>query len=106
MGSIVFMLDEKNSAYWGAYGVSKAALESYMMILADELDSDNNPIRVNGIKPEKTRTKLRMRAYPGEDPNLLPLPEEMIEPFVYLMSDESRGLHGEILPATSVKTNK
>lgn len=95
--SIVFNLDVKNSAYWGAYGVSKAGLESFMKILADELDSDNNPIRVNAVKPKKVRTKLRMRAYPGEDPNTLPLPESIMEKFIYLMSAESKDQHGQII---------
>jgi len=95
--SILFNLDEKNSAYWGAYGVSKAGLESYMKILADELDSDNNPIQVNAIKPGKVRTKLRMKAYPGEDPNTVPLSEEMTDRFVELMAVEHHERHGEII---------
>lgn len=95
--SIVFNLDEKNSAYWGAYGVSKAGLESFMKILADELDSDNNPIQVNAIKPGKVRTKLRMRAYPGEDPNTLPLAEEITDAFVSLMDVDQHQQHGEII---------
>jgi NAD(P)-dependent dehydrogenase (short-subunit alcohol dehydrogenase family) len=95
--SIVFTLDEKVSAYWGAYGVSKAGLESFMKILADELESDSNPVRVNAIKPNKARTKLRMKAYPGEDPNSMPLPDQLMENFVYLMSDASKDKHGEIL---------
>jgi len=95
--SILFNLDEKNSAYWGAYGVSKAGLESYMKILADELDSDNNPIQVNAIKPGKVRTKLRMKAYPGEDPNTIPLAEEMTDRFVELMAVDQHDHHGEII---------
>ena len=95
--SILFNLDEKNSAYWGAYGVSKAGLESYMKILADELDSDNNPVQVNAIKPGKVRTKLRMRAYPGEDPNTVPLAEELTDRFVELMDVEHHDHHGEII---------
>ena len=95
--SIVFTLDEKETAYWGAYGVSKAGLTSFMKILADELESDANPIRVNGIKPEKIRTKLYMRAYPGEDPNTLRKPEEIMEKYLYLMADDSTETHGLII---------
>ena len=95
--SILFNLDEKNSAYWGAYGVSKAGLESYMKILADELDSDNNPIQVNAIKPDKARTKLRMKAYPGEDPNTIPLADEITDHFVELMDVDAHDFHGEII---------
>lgn len=94
--SIVFTLDEKDSAYWGAYGVSKAGLTSFMKILADELDSESNPIRVNAIKPSKVRTKLYMRAYPGEDPNTLRRPEVIVDQYLYLMSDDSSDTHGKI----------
>ena len=94
--SIVFTLDEKESAYWGAYGVSKAGLTSFMKILADELDSESNNIRVNGIKPQKVRTKLHLRAYPGENPNLLMKAEEIMENYLYLMSDKSKKSHGTI----------
>lgn len=95
--SIVFTLDEKESAYWGAYGVSKAGLTTFMKILADELESDTNPIRVNAIIPTKVRTKLYMRAYPGEDPNTLKKPEEIMEKYLYLMSSESSTEHGSII---------
>lgn len=95
--SIVFTLDEKDSAYWGAYGVSKAGLTSFMKILADELETDSNPIRVNAIKPNKVRTKLHMRAYPGEDPNTLIKPEEIMEKYVYLMGKDSANEHGLII---------
>ena len=95
--SIVFTLDEKDSAYWGAYGVSKAGLTSFMKILADELDTDTSPVRVNAIKPYKIRTKLQMRAYPGDDPNTMKKPDEIMEKFVYLMSDESAKTHGLII---------
>ena len=95
--SIVFTLDEKDSAYWGAYGVSKSGLTSFMKILADELDSDSNPIRVNAIKPDKVRTKLYMRAYPGEDPNSLQQADEIMEQYLYLMGADSQDSHGQII---------
>lgn len=95
--AIVFNLDEKSSAYWGAYGVSKAGLESYMKILADELESDSSPVRVNAVKPEKVRTKLRMRAYPGEDPNLLATTESITDKFVELMQSDRKDQHGQII---------
>ena len=95
--SIVFTLDDKDTAYWGAYGVSKAGLTTFMKILADELDTDSNPIRVNGIKPQKVRTKLHLRAYPGENPNLLMRPEEIMENYLFLISDDSKETHGKII---------
>ncbi|MDH5517896.1 MAG: YciK family oxidoreductase [Gammaproteobacteria bacterium] len=95
--SIVFTLDEKDSAYWGAYGVSKSALSSFMKILADELESESNPIRVNAIKPDKVRTKLYMRAYPGQDPNEIPQADSIMEQYLYLMAADSRDSHGLII---------
>jgi len=97
--SIVFTLDEKDSAYWGAYGVSKAGLSSFMKILADELESDNNPIRVNAVKPKDIRTKLYMKAYPGIDPNTLTTPEEIMPHYLHLMSDDSINTHGSVIDA-------
>lgn len=95
--SIIFTLDEKDTAYWGAYGVSKAGLTSFMKVLADELESDTNPIRVNAIKPKKVRTKLHMRAYPGEDPNTLVKAEDIMEQYLYLMGDDSQSEHGLVI---------
>lgn len=95
--SIVFTLDEKDSAYWGAYGVSKAGLSSFMKILADELETKSSPVRVNAIKPDKVRTKLYMRAYPGEDPNTIKKPEDIMEQYLYLMANDSVDTHGSII---------
>lgn len=64
---IVFTLDNKRTAYWGAYGVAKAGLDAFMQILADELESSN--ITVCGIAPEKVNTSFRTRAFPGENPD-------------------------------------
>ncbi|MDH5393815.1 MAG: YciK family oxidoreductase [Gammaproteobacteria bacterium] len=102
--SIVFTLDEKDSAYWGAYGVSKSGLTSFMKILADELESDNNPIRVNAIKPDKVRTKLYLRAYPGEDPNSLIRADDIMEQYLYLMGADSSDCHGSIISLSSISS--
>lgn len=90
--SIIFTADDKNTAYWGAYGVSKAALQSLMEILANELDHTN--IRVNAINPGTVRTSFRKRAFPGEDPNQHTPPEEIAPYFLRLLKGEfgdSRG---------------
>lgn len=86
--SIVFTTDDKSHAYWGAYGISKDALTSFMKILADELDTENNAVRVNAINPGAVRTQMRVRAFPGEDPNTLPLPDDVMAAYLYLMSDD------------------
>lgn len=86
--SIVFTTDDKSHAYWGAYGISKDALTSFMKILADELDTENHAVRVNAINPGAVRTQMRVRAFPGEDPNTLPLPDDVMAAYLYLMSGD------------------
>lgn len=69
-------------AYWGAYAVSKAALEMMTRTYAKEIDM--TPIRVNMVNPGATRTQMRSQAMPGEDPNTLPTPEDRADVFVDL----------------------
>jgi NAD(P)-dependent dehydrogenase (short-subunit alcohol dehydrogenase family) len=82
---------------WGAYSVSKFALEGFTQILAEELK--DNGIRVNSLNPGPTRTEMRAAAYPDEDPLTLQRPEEIMKAFVYLASDESRGITGKSFDA-------
>lgn len=91
--SILFTLDDKSTAYWGAYGVSKAGLSALMKILADELESSS--IRVNGLIPGTVRTNFRTRAFPAEDPTTLTTPEEVATAATFLLSDESKIIDGE-----------
>ena len=84
-------------ARWGAYAVSKAALEGFTQVLADELRGEG--IRVNSVNPAATRTQMRAQAYPDEDPMSLPTPESIMAIFVYLASDESVAVSGQALNA-------
>jgi NAD(P)-dependent dehydrogenase (short-subunit alcohol dehydrogenase family) len=61
-------------AYWGAYAASKAAMEALVRCWADE--TENTALRVNLFNPGRTATRMRATAYPGEDPNTLPRPDE------------------------------
>ena len=61
-------------AYWGAYGASKAALETLALAYAEEV-RNVSPVRVAIIDPGSTATAMRARAYPGEDPATLKPPE-------------------------------
>ena len=83
----------KGRAYWGAYGISKAANENMMQIWADELES-NTHVRVNSINPGAVRTSMRARAYPGEDPNTLPKPEAIMATYLYLLGPDSKDVTG------------
>jgi NAD(P)-dependent dehydrogenase (short-subunit alcohol dehydrogenase family) len=78
---------------WGAYSVSKFGLEGLTQILAAELEERG--IRVNSVDPGSMRTDMRAAAYPDEDPNTLVTPEENTGVFLYLASDESKGITGE-----------
>jgi len=85
--SLVFMTDTKPGAYWDAYSVSKQAVATMAQLLAAEYDGSS--VRVNCMNPGKTRTALQIRAFPAADDNdSLPLPEDHVDIFLYLMSDE------------------
>lgn len=60
-------------AYWGAYGASKAAFDTLLGAYAEE-NRNIGRIAVATIDPGATRTQMRARAYPGEDPNTLKEP--------------------------------
>jgi NAD(P)-dependent dehydrogenase (short-subunit alcohol dehydrogenase family) len=96
---IVFTTDDKTQAYWGAYGTSKAAIDGLMKILADELDTEN-PVRVNSIYPGPVRTRLRARAFPGENPNTLKMPDDIMPAYLYAMGSDC-DKKGEIIQAQS-----
>ena len=83
-------------AYWGAYAVSKAALEMLVGIYAKEIQQSS--VRANLIDPGRTRTRMRATAYPGEDPMTLRMPEEIMEPFVRLARADYTG-NGEVVKA-------
>jgi NAD(P)-dependent dehydrogenase (short-subunit alcohol dehydrogenase family) len=89
-------------AHWGAYSISKFATEGMMQVLADELDYSN--IRINAINPGPTRTKMRESAFPAEDANQLPTPEDLMPLYLLLMGKDSRHIHGQSLDARSSKS--
>jgi len=69
-------------AYWGPYAVSKAGLEALVKVYAHEVE--NTPVRANLVNPGPTRTGMRAKAFPGEDPASLKPPEHVAETFVKL----------------------
>ncbi|MEL0635926.1 YciK family oxidoreductase [Marinomonas sp. TI.3.20] len=99
--SIVFTtssVGRKARAYWGAYSISKFATEGMMQLLADELENTSN-IRCNAINPGATRTAMRASAYPAENPDTLPTPEDIMPVYLYLMGADSQGINGKSLDA-------
>lgn len=101
--SIVFTsssVGRKGRAYWGAYAISKFATEGMMQVLAEEL-FDSHAVRVNSLNPGATRTNMRAHAYPGEDPDSNPRPEDIMPLYLYLMGRDSERVNGQALDAQS-----
>ena len=73
-------------AYWGAYAASKAAFEVLLDCYAQEVERISN-IRVAIVNPGATRTVMRARAYPGEDPATVKPPEAVAERLVSLLQE-------------------
>jgi NAD(P)-dependent dehydrogenase (short-subunit alcohol dehydrogenase family) len=69
-------------AYWGPYAVSKASLEMLVKVYAGEIAK--TPVRANLIDPGIVRTRLRARAFPGENPAGLASPDSVTETFLAL----------------------
>ncbi len=77
-GRAIFLTAEqaaRPTAFWGAFAVSKAALEALVRAWADEVD--NTPIRAVLLDPGPMRTKLRTEAFPGEEPDSLISPSAL-----------------------------
>jgi NAD(P)-dependent dehydrogenase (short-subunit alcohol dehydrogenase family) len=83
----------RGRALWGAYSVSKFAVEGLAQVLADELASSS--VRVNCINPVRARTGMRLEAYPAEDRSTLPDPADLVGPYMYLLGPASRGISGQ-----------
>lgn len=103
LGSMTFTLDYKPTAYWGAYGVSKQALQGFMQMLADENDTQldeqgQHPLlAINGFDPGPMRTQLRRNAFPGELEAETEPPEQRIGPLLSLLMRTERSLTGAAL---------
>jgi len=79
-------------AFWGAYGASKAAFETLVQAYGEEVEGISN-VRVALFDPGATRTAMRERAYPGEDPASVKPPEVVAARIVDLVaSDFASGL--------------
>lgn len=74
-------------AFWGAYGASKAALETLVRSYAEEV-KNISAVRGAIVDPGKTRTKMRAAAYPGEDPATVKEPSVVADAIVALLQRE------------------
>jgi NAD(P)-dependent dehydrogenase (short-subunit alcohol dehydrogenase family) len=75
-------------AFWGAYGSSKAALESLLGAYADET-AYTGRLRVQIVDPGATRTRMRALAFPGEEPESVKPPEVVAEAIVQRLTTEA-----------------
>lgn len=98
--SLLFLssgVGRKGRAYWGAYGVSKFAVEGLMQTLADELEKTT--VRANSLNPGRARTQMRRQAYPSEAAESLPVPAALTAPMIALLGPQSRGVRGRAFDA-------
>lgn len=97
--SLLFTLDAagmRGKAFYGAYGVSKAALLNLAQILAEELEQSH--VRVNSFDPGPTLTALRKRVFPGEPNDQLKSPDTLVAWYLWLMGSDSAGVDGQHIP--------
>lgn len=94
-GSIINVTSEAGHvgyAGWGAYGISKFAVEGLTETWADELSATN--VRVNMVDPGEMDTEMHRLAVPECDYPLAK-PDDVIGVFLYLASDKSSGITGQ-----------
>lgn len=72
--------------FFALYSASKAALDALVTCYAKEVEKF--PLRVNLLNPGPTRTAMRRKAMPGEDPETVPTPEEIVPLFLELCSPD------------------
>ena len=99
--SIVFTsssVGRRGRAYWGAYAVSKFAVEGLAQVLSAELEGISR-VRVNTLNPGPARTAMRRQAYPAEDIESVPLPSQLTAPYIALLGPASCGVTGQAFNA-------
>ena len=99
-GAIVFTsssVGRKGRAFWGAYSVSKFAVEGLAQTLADELKDAG--VSVNVVNPGATHTNMRAQAYPAENKDEIAAPEDVLGPFLFFLCDAARGVTAQSVDA-------
>ena len=86
------------AAYWGAYAVSKSALETTAIIQADEW-SRLTHLRANVVVPGAVASPSRSKTHPGELSDSLPAAQSLMPLYLYLLGPDSRGVSGRIFRA-------
>jgi NAD(P)-dependent dehydrogenase (short-subunit alcohol dehydrogenase family) len=74
-------------AYWGAYGASKAALETLVLSYGEEVRNISK-LRVAIVDPGATATQMRRYAYPGEDQAILKPPSAVADAVMAMLGKD------------------
>jgi len=102
-GSIINVTSEAGNvgyAGWGAYGISKFAVEGLTETWADELKETN--VRMNMVDPGEMDTEMHALAVPNCDYELAD-PNDLVDIFLYLAAEDSKAIHGQRMEAQSFK---
>jgi NAD(P)-dependent dehydrogenase (short-subunit alcohol dehydrogenase family) len=89
---------------WGAYGISKFGLEGMSQTWAAELAETQ--VRVNWVDPGNMNTAMHRAAEPDENPEQWADPADVTEVFIYLASDESKGVSGRRFEAQKFNSGR
>lgn len=81
-------------AYWAAYGSTKAAFESILNSYAQEVEKIGG-VKVAIVDPGATRTAMRAKAYPGEDPETVKTPDVVADRILHLLVEDFPTCHRE-----------
>lgn len=103
--SIIFTssgVGREGRAFWGAYAVSKFAVEGLVQTWAAEVEGMGT-LRINAINPGATRTQMRANAYPAENPERLKTPDDIVPAYLYLLGADSLGVNGHSIDAQVTK---
>jgi NAD(P)-dependent dehydrogenase (short-subunit alcohol dehydrogenase family) len=92
------------AAYWGGYAVSKSGLESLTTIFSQELEQFPS-IRFNTLIPGPVNSPLRRKTHPGEVPDSLPQPGDLMDTYVWLMGPESRETRGQVIECAKIEAS-
>lgn len=93
-GSVINVTSEAGRtgfAEWGVYGISKFAVEGLTQTWADEMQDTS--VRINMVDPGEMDTEMHAIAVPDCDYEIAK-PENVVDVFLYLASDESKGVNG------------
>lgn len=100
-GRALFMTSSvarSHKPYWGSYAASKAAMEAIVLSYAGEVEGST--LKVNLLDPQRTRTAMRAKAMPGEDPQSLKHPRELSGKIIKMLSPDYTA-HGQLVVASA-----